>query len=121
MFASFFAVIAKNVIFGWLWRRAQELVSLGTVLVPIYLAMPPSMQHDVQAIFTGQGGGLTLSAAFGLLWYLWTQWQSFRATTKPQIVAADATKIELPQITKAEALAAAKAATGRDHEFVGRP
>lgn len=85
--------IIQSAAAGWLWRRAQELGSLATVLIPIYLAMPPSMQEDVRAIFTGQGGGLTISAALGLLWYLWTQFQSYRATTKPQVVTTAGQKI----------------------------
>lgn len=85
--------IAQNVVLGWLWRRAQELASMAGVFIPIYLAMPPSMQADVQAIFTGQGGGLSISAAVGLLWYLWTQWQSYRATVVPQVVTSAGQKI----------------------------
>ena len=89
--------IATNVITGWLWRRVQELGALSSIFIPIYLAMPASMKDDVQAIFTGQGGGLTISAAIGLLWYLWTQFQSYQATTKPQVVTTDGTKIALPK------------------------
>lgn len=61
--------------------------------VPIYLAMPPSMQADVQAILTGQGGGLTISAALGIGWYLWAQVQSYRATTMAQVVTTAGEKI----------------------------
>lgn len=89
--------IFQSALAGWLFRRAQELASLATFLVPFYLAMPPSMQEVVIAILTGQGGGLTISAALGLGWYVWTQVQSLRATTKPQVVTRDGTKIELPK------------------------
>lgn len=85
--------IIQSAAAGWLWRRCQELGSLATILIPIYLAMPASMQGDVRAIFTGQGGGLTISAALGLLWYVWTQFQSFRATTKVQVVTAAGQRI----------------------------
>jgi len=95
MFTSIAIAVAQNVVMGWLVRRAQELAGLAFALIPIYLAMPPSMQQDVQAIFTGQGGGLTISAAFGILWYLWTQWQSYRATVVPQVVTTDGKKAEL--------------------------
>lgn len=96
MLTSITAAIAQNVIMGWLWRRAQEIASLAGIFVPIYLAMPASMKDDVNAIFSGQGGGLTISAAIGLGWYVWTQIQSYRATTKPQVVTTDGTKIALP-------------------------
>jgi hypothetical protein len=85
--------IVQSAAAGWLWRRVQELASLAGIFIPIYLAMPPGMQRDVQAIFTGQGGGLTISAAMGLAWYLWTQFQSYRATTKPQVVTKAGQKI----------------------------
>jgi hypothetical protein len=93
MLTSIAAGIAQNVVMGWLWRRVQEIASLAGVFIPIYLAMPPSMQQDVQAIFTGKGGGLTISAAVGIVWYLWTQWQSYRATVRPQVVTTDGQKI----------------------------
>jgi len=89
--------IATNVITGWLWRRVQELGSLATFLIPLYLAMPPNRQAEIQMILSGQGGGLSISAGLGLAWYLWTQIQSFRATTKPQVVGTDGTKTALPK------------------------
>src|SRR5690606_4194292 len=89
------AAIAQNVILGWLWRRAQELAAWAFTLVPIYLAMPPAMQEDVRMIFTGQGGGLTISAALGIVWYLWTQWQSYRAPVVPQCVTGEGRKIPI--------------------------
>lgn len=92
---SIAAAIAQNVVMGWLVRRAQELAAWAFALVPIYLAMPPAMQQDVQAIFTGQGGGLSVSAVFGLVWYLWTQWQSYRATVIPQVVTGEGRKIPI--------------------------
>lgn len=85
--------IIQSAAAGWLWRRCQELGSLAMFFVPIYLAMPASMQGDVQAILTGKGGGLTISAAVGLGWYLWTQFQSYRATTMAQVVTTAGQKI----------------------------
>lgn len=109
--ASIATAIAQNVILGWLWRRAQEIAAWAIALVPIYLAMPPSMQQDVHAIFTGRGGSLTISAAFGILWYLWTQWQSYRATVRPQVVTTDGHKVILDKGTPAASRADAVAAT----------
>src|SRR5690606_25586903 len=101
----------QNVILGWLWRRAQEIAGLAFALVPIYLAMPPAMQQDVQAIFTGQGGGLTISAAVGIVWYLWTQWQSYRATVVPQVVTGEGRKIAIEGNSRAASQIEAVAAT----------
>jgi hypothetical protein len=111
MITSIAVAIAQNALLGWLWRRAQEVASFAGIFVPIYLAMPPAMQQDVQAIFAGQGGGLTVSAYIGLGYYLWTQWQSLRATTAPQVVTTDGKKAELPKgssvARQADAVAAA--------------
>lgn len=111
MITSIATAIAQNVILGWLWRRAQELASFAGIFVPIYLAMPASMQADIQAIFTGQGGGLSISALFGIGYYLWTQWQSYRATVRPQVVTQDGQKVILDKGTaparQADAVASA--------------
>lgn len=93
--------IIQSAAAGWIGRRVQELGSLAAMLVPVYLAMPPDMKESVHAIFTGQGGGLTISAAIGLVWYLWAQFQSFRATTRPQVVTSDGTKIPVSKDTRA--------------------
>lgn len=109
--ASIATAIAQNAILGWLWRRAQELASWALALVPIYLAMPPAMQKDVQAIFMGQGGGLTVSAVIGIVWYLWTQWQSYRATVRPQVVTTEGQKVIFDKGTPVASRADAVAAT----------
>lgn len=85
--------ILKSVIAGWLWRRVQEVASFAAVLVPVYLAMPPEMQETVRRIFTGGAGELSVSAYLGLGYYLFTQIQSYRATTVPQVVTPDGQKI----------------------------
>lgn len=119
MLTSIFTTLATNVVLGWLWRRVQELLGVGLALASFYAAMPPDAQAAIGAILTGNGGGLTVTAALGLIWYLFTQVQSWRATTRPQIVTTDKTKITLPTLSKDEAMALAKAQTGRDHTFIG--
>jgi hypothetical protein len=103
--------IVQSAAAGWIGRRVQELGSLAAMLVPVYLAMPPEMKEAVHAIFTGQGGGLTISAAIGLAWYLWTQFQSFRATVKPQVVTGDGQKIAIAPNTRAASEIEARAVT----------
>jgi hypothetical protein len=93
--------IIQSAAAGWIGRRVQEMGSLAAMLLPVYLAMPPDMKDAVHAIFTGQGGGLTISAAVGLAWYLWTQFQSYRATVKPQVVTAEGKKIAIDPNTRA--------------------
>jgi len=93
--------ILTSVALGWLGRRFQELGSLLAIIVPIYLGMPAEHQRGILAILTGQGGGLSISAAFGLGWYLWTQWQSYRATTRPQVVTDEGKRVETDKLAPA--------------------
>lgn len=78
--------IISGVVFGWIRRRIQELLGVGIAIAPIYMALPLEYQAAIKAILTGQGGGLSISTAIGLLIYAYTQWQSFRSTTKNQVV-----------------------------------
>jgi hypothetical protein len=96
MLTGIAAAIAQNVILGWVWRRVQELVSHAVWIVPLFLALPAQHQEMILGIFQGKGGGYTISAYIGLLGFLWTQWQSYRATTQPHLVTVDAKKITLP-------------------------
>ena len=111
MLTTITTAIAQSAILGWLFRRAQEIASFAGILLPIYLAMPPDMQAVVHAVFTGQGGGLTVSAYVSFGYYLWTQWQSYRATVRPQVVTTDGQKRILDKGTaparQADAVAAA--------------
>lgn len=78
--------IFSHVLFGWVWRRVQELSGLALALVPLFLSLPPQYQDALKAVLTGQGGGLTISTAIGFALYVYGQWRSFSATTKNQIV-----------------------------------
>ncbi len=88
-----FAFLAKNAILGWLWRRLQELVSWAFGLAPLYMALPPIHQETILSVLRGEGGALSVSAYAGLAWYLFTQWQSYRATVKDQVVT-DGVKVD---------------------------
>lgn len=93
--------IFAAVVLGWLWRRVKELAGWLAMLVPLYLGMPAEQQKTILAILTGQGGELSLAAAGGLLWYLWTQRESLLKTIRPQIVTPQGARIELDQLTPA--------------------
>jgi hypothetical protein len=96
MLTSIATTIAQNVILGWVFRRAQELVYHAAWIIPIFLALPAAHQEMILGIFQGKGGGYTVSAYIGLIGFLWTQVQSYRATTKPHLVTVDGSKIDLP-------------------------
>jgi len=85
--------ILQSVLAGWLWRRVQELAGWAAGLAPLYLALPAAHQELIRAILTGQGGGYSISAYIGFALYLFSQFQSFKATTVPQVVTTDGTKI----------------------------
>lgn len=120
MIAGFLSTIATNVIFGWLWRRAQELGSFAAVIAPIYAYLPQDQKDTINAILSGQGGGISISAALGLGWYVWTQVQSYRATTKPQVVV-DNTRVaikDLPTLTEEEVKRKVRKDTGKTPQIV---
>lgn len=88
----------QNVIWGWLARRAVEVGGVAFAIYQIYIGLPPSVQVAIQGVLTGDNSQENLALAIGGLvlagvGYLW----SFRATTAPQVVTADAHKIPLPR------------------------
>lgn len=100
MLGSIFAGIASNVILGWLWRRVLEIGGWLAGLLPIFMAMPSEHQAVIVAILTGQGGQLSVAAAFGFGVYIISQVMSFRATVKDQTVIKGK---KYPVLTEAEA------------------
>ncbi len=84
--------IFTHVITGWIWRRAQEVGSFAAWATPFWLAVPDVHKETIYAILRGEGGFLSVSTYAGLAWYVWTQFQSFKATTRPQVVTADGVK-----------------------------
>lgn len=110
MITSIFIAVAQNAVLGWLWRRLQELVAFIAGLAPFFMMLPPEHQALLMAILQGQGGGYSISAYIGFGLYLWTQFQSFRATVKPQVVTTEGKKVVLnkgtPEASRADAVAA---------------
>jgi hypothetical protein len=113
MLTSIFVAVAQNVLLGWLWRRLQELVAWTAGLAPLFLALTPEHQALIVAVLQGQGGGYSISAYAGLAMYLWSQWQSFRATVRPQVVTTEGRKLPLTPVGSKEAEAIAKLAPKR--------
>lgn len=107
MLTSIITTIASNVVIGWLWRRVLEVGGWLAGLLPIFMAMPPEHQAVIIAILTGQGGQLSVAAAFGFGVYIFSQVMSFRATVKDQTVIKGK---KYPVLTEAEA----RARTGWD-------
>lgn len=90
----------KNVILGWLGRRAIEVGGLLGTLFAAYTALPPDRQGVVNRILTGEWQDITLGAVVPFLVYIGSQVLSFRATVQPQVVTPDGSKMRLPDLDK---------------------
>lgn len=80
---------------GWILRRLQEWGSLGAVLVSLWMGLPPGTQQVLEnLVMSGRWETITLGTIVGTAWYLFSQWQSWRATTKPQVVTVEGVKVD---------------------------
>lgn len=111
MLTSIILAVTQNVLLGWLLRRVQELVAWVAGLAPLFLMLPPEHQALIVAVLQGQGGGYSVSAYIGFAMYLWSQWQSYRATVRPQVVTGSGRKIALDPYTRAASEIEARAST----------
>lgn len=78
--------VFDNIAAQWIIRRLLEVGGWLGAVASIFVGLPPEHQAVVIAIITGQGGGLTISAAIGLAVYLYSQVLSWRATVRPQVI-----------------------------------
>src|SRR5690349_10435367 len=76
--------------FGWFLRRILDWGGwLGAALLAVinfYNALPPPLQVAVVTIIEGRWQEITLGAVPGLIALIWSQIQSYRATTRAQVV-----------------------------------
>lgn len=85
--------MTNSVAIQWLIRRIPEWGGLlATIIATIALA-PPDVSNNIQAILSGQGGGLTLTAYLGMISWLYAQFISFRATNRAQAVVLEDGKL----------------------------
>jgi len=78
--------ILNNVAIQWLVRRVPDWGGQITFLVSLYLALPQEHKDTINAVLSGQGGGLTISAAVGLVAFVYAQVISYRKTVQAQVV-----------------------------------
>lgn len=83
----------NNVAVQWLIRRVPDWGGQITFLVSLYLALPQEHKDTINAVLTGQGGGLTITAVIGLVAFLYAQLISYRSTVKPQAVVEENGKL----------------------------
>lgn len=76
--------------FGWFLRRILDWGGwLGAFLLGVinfYNALPPPLQGVIVKVVEGNWQEITLGAVPGLIALIWSQIQSYRATTRSQVV-----------------------------------
>lgn len=87
----------QNVIWGWLSRRGIELGGIAAAALSWYMTRTPAEQDAINRVFTGDWREVPIGVYIGIGATIWGYVWSFRATTAPQVVTADAHKIPLPR------------------------
>lgn len=95
---SFFASVAVQWWLRRIWDWGGQLVGWLGGLLALYGLMPADMQHTLLAILQGKWGEISLASAGGFIIWAITQWRSYRATVKPQIVTSDGKLAELREL-----------------------
>lgn len=84
---------------GWFGRRILDWGGwLGTFiggLLAFYNTMPPAMQQVIVNLLSSRWDDITLGAFVGFGALIFSQVQSFLATTQPQVVTTDGDKIDI--------------------------
>lgn len=97
--------ILSSVALGWLGRRVLDWggIAIGGTfgLIQFYNNMPPPLQVLVQKVATGHWQEITLGAVPGLLVWGWSQFQSFKTTTRPQVVTDEGKRVEMDKLAPA--------------------
>lgn len=107
---GFIAGVASKAGVGWLLRRipdwgGQLLGWLGG-LFALFSQLDPATQAVLISVLQGNWHTVTLGSLAGVVLFVVGQWQSYRATVKPQVVTSEGTKIEVPVLTEEQARAA---------------
>ena len=121
MLSGIMAAIGGNAALGWAFRRIWDWGgwiggTLGTVLA-LFANLDPATQAIVLTVLQGRWQEITLGGAVGFIIWALSQWRSWRATVKPQVVTPDRKRRVL---TDAEALAINNAETGLNQTHIPR-
>jgi hypothetical protein len=95
---TLFSSVALNWWFRRLWDWGGQLAGWLGGLIALYGLMPPDMQHTLLAILSGKWAEVSLASAGGFLIWAITQWRSYVATVKPQIVTKAGNRAELREL-----------------------
>lgn len=95
------ALLSSVAVQWWLrriWDWGGMIAGWLGGLLALYGLMPGDVQHTVLAILGGRWGDVSLAAAGGFVVWAFTQWRSYRATVKPQIVTTDGNQADLREL-----------------------
>lgn len=91
----------QNVAIGWLVRRALDwggwIGTIAAAVMGIYSQLSGPQQAAISQALQGNWQDITLGSLVPIVVLVFSQVWSFRATTAPQVVTADAQKIPLPR------------------------
>lgn len=97
---SLLSSVALNWWLRRLWDWGGQFTGWLGGLLALYALMPAEMQHTVLAILSGKWGEISLASAGGFIIWAITQWRSYVATVKPQIVTKDGKRAELRELPR---------------------
>lgn len=97
---AFLSSIATQWWLRRLWDWGGQLAGWAGGLLALYGLMPSDMQHTLLAILGGRWGEISLASAGGFLIWAITQWRSYLATVKPQIVTKSGKRAELCELPR---------------------
>ncbi|SDG34311.1 hypothetical protein [Pelagibacterium luteolum] len=121
MLTTIMTAISQNAALGWIVRRIFDwggwLLSIIGGALALWSQLDPVTQATLLTVLQGNWGEVTLGSAFGFAALVISQWRSWRATVKPQVVDGQKHRREL---TDAEALAMNNAATGHNQTHIQR-
>lgn len=95
---TLFSSVATNWWLRRLWDWGGQLAGWLGGLLALYGLMPSDMQHALLAILGGRWGEISLASASGFVIWAITQWRSYVATVKPQIVTKSGKRAELREL-----------------------
>jgi len=95
---TLFSSVALNWWLRRLWDWGGQLAGWLGGLLALYGLMPAEMQHTLLALLSGRWGEISLASAGGFLIWAITQWRSYVATVKPQIVTKAGKRAELREL-----------------------
>lgn len=94
--------LLSSVALNWwlrrIWDWGGQLAGWLGGLLALYGLMPSDMQHTLLAILGGKWGEISLASAGGFIVWAFTQWRSYVATVKPQIVTKAGRQAELREL-----------------------